>query len=870
MKHVTVSLLLLFVLGLMIPNAFTESVPDWVKNTAGWWATSQITDSAFLQGIQYLIKEEIIIILPTEVSESVAAEKVPTWFKNNAGWWANSQINDSTFISGIQYLIKSGIIVVPQAEMLITETTVKASNYPDWLINNPSWVSAREFTNSSFDNFDTEYTDEKLTPCDNCVVTTNSLGFRGSEFSKDKSDKTYRIFAVGGSTTHGATLVNDDETWPVYLQQKFNQIDLEVTVEVINVGIMAATTEQEYKMVKDRLVDYNPDLIIMYDGWNDIQHLTVNKTIQNWQSVCELGIEKGFETIIILQPLAGTGNRVLTDHEHQNLNAVNIEKLHLLAENLITLNQYCAKTADFRGIFDYIQHPIFTDEGHTELLGNQIIAENIFVISLPIVSAENGLSYETKTEFPLHYYSSNTNKFTIYGVGADFTGRNFDGLYLKNAIFDKANLSNVSFRDSKLSEARLAFADLTGTDLSGIDFSNSNLAGTDLSKNILTETILRGTNLSYANLSGQDLSDKDLTDTVLRGANLSYANLGNFDFSGRDLTGVNLSGQDLSDKDLTDTVLRGANLSYANLENFDFSGRDLTGVNLSGQDLSSKDLTGTILLSADLTDAILPDSILSGNNFDSTVFNGMNLSGKDMSYSKFQYASFDNANLEGANLEDANFIQVDFTKIKNKSLAGADLFGTSFAHSNLSGVNLAGAILAQTNFWKASLSGLDFTVISDKSSHGSSFIYANLSDSNFEGVDLSHQGEYHKVFKNKASFVNLSDTDLITNLFGKQNTLLIVSKEASGNDLVVDYILFNNFKNANLENANFKNADLRFAGLYSADLTNADLSGADLRNAFLSNANLSNANLQGANLSDAIWNESTILKCKNHPICSSE
>ena len=263
MKHVTVSLLLLFVFGLMIPNAFTESVPDWVKNTAGWWATSQITDSAFLQGIQYLIKEEIIIIPPTEVSESVAAEKVPTWFKNNAGWWANSQINDSTFISGIQYLIKFGIIVVPQAEMLMTETTVKASNYPDWLINNPSWVSAREFTNSSFDNFDTGYIDEKLTPCNNCVVTTNSLGFRGSEFSKDKPDTTYRIFAVGGSTTHGATLVNDDETWPAYLQQKFNQIDLEATVEVINVGIMAATTEQESKMIKDRLVDYDPDLIIM-------------------------------------------------------------------------------------------------------------------------------------------------------------------------------------------------------------------------------------------------------------------------------------------------------------------------------------------------------------------------------------------------------------------------------------------------------------------------------------------------------------------------------------------------------------------------------------------------------------------------------
>ena len=47
---------------ILIPNAFAESVPDWVKNTAGWWATDQIDDSAFLQGIQYLIKEGIITV----------------------------------------------------------------------------------------------------------------------------------------------------------------------------------------------------------------------------------------------------------------------------------------------------------------------------------------------------------------------------------------------------------------------------------------------------------------------------------------------------------------------------------------------------------------------------------------------------------------------------------------------------------------------------------------------------------------------------------------------------------------------------------------------------------------------------------------
>ena len=38
-------------------NIDETSIPVWIKNNAGWWATDQIDDSAFLQGIQYLIQE---------------------------------------------------------------------------------------------------------------------------------------------------------------------------------------------------------------------------------------------------------------------------------------------------------------------------------------------------------------------------------------------------------------------------------------------------------------------------------------------------------------------------------------------------------------------------------------------------------------------------------------------------------------------------------------------------------------------------------------------------------------------------------------------------------------------------------------------
>jgi len=108
-------------------NIDETSIPAWIKNNAGWWATDQIDDSAFLQGIQYLIQEGIMIIPTTETSESSddsdaipdAGQRaqefdqhVPTWIKNNAGWWATDQIDDSAFLQGIQYLVQKGIIVV--------------------------------------------------------------------------------------------------------------------------------------------------------------------------------------------------------------------------------------------------------------------------------------------------------------------------------------------------------------------------------------------------------------------------------------------------------------------------------------------------------------------------------------------------------------------------------------------------------------------------------------------------------------------------------------------------------------------------------------------------------------------------------------
>jgi len=228
--------------------------------------------------------------------------------------------------------------------------------------------------------------------------------------------------------------------------------------------------------------------------------------------------------------------------------------------------------------------------------------------------------------------------------------------------------------------------------------------------------------------------------------------------------------------------------------------------------------------------------------------------------------------LENTNLDSADFMKADLTKIKNKSLAGTDLTHASFLLSNLSGINISGATIAETNFSYAELSGLDFTVTSTPY-YGTIFAFANLSNSNFESVNLSPQDMYTSTYENKAHLVNLQGQEFVTSVYGVgYDNIRTISKEVIGNDLIVSYVIFNNFNNANLENVNFKNAGLAYANFFKANLTNADLSGADLRKSILVNANLrgvdlTGADLTGANISGVIFDDNTIRNCVGNSIC---
>ena len=85
-------------------------IPDWIKNNARWWSQGMIGDNDFVEGIQYLINNEIMQVPPSTPGTKTGSNEIPSWVKNVAGWWGDGLIRHNDFVESIQYLIQNRII----------------------------------------------------------------------------------------------------------------------------------------------------------------------------------------------------------------------------------------------------------------------------------------------------------------------------------------------------------------------------------------------------------------------------------------------------------------------------------------------------------------------------------------------------------------------------------------------------------------------------------------------------------------------------------------------------------------------------------------------------------------------------------------
>jgi lysophospholipase L1-like esterase len=115
------------------------------------------------------------------------------------------------------------------------------------------------------------YTLFQLTPDyndGNNFYTTNSMGYRDIEFVVEKKSGVKRILALGGSTTYGASVPRNENTWPSKLNELLKKNNF--SYEVINGGVDSASSAEILSswLFKHRFL--KPDLVILNLGINDI------------------------------------------------------------------------------------------------------------------------------------------------------------------------------------------------------------------------------------------------------------------------------------------------------------------------------------------------------------------------------------------------------------------------------------------------------------------------------------------------------------------------------------------------------------------------------------------------------------------------
>ncbi|MFQ5708224.1 MAG: SGNH/GDSL hydrolase family protein [bacterium] len=97
----------------------------------------------------------------------------------------------------------------------------------------------------------------------------NSLGFRGDEIVIPKPEGEYRIFCLGGSTTYTSGVEDYRMAYPELLEQELKEQGF-ANVNVINAGTGGWSSWESLINFEFRILDLDPDMIIVYHGINDI------------------------------------------------------------------------------------------------------------------------------------------------------------------------------------------------------------------------------------------------------------------------------------------------------------------------------------------------------------------------------------------------------------------------------------------------------------------------------------------------------------------------------------------------------------------------------------------------------------------------
>jgi len=121
----------------------------------------------------------------------------------------------------------------------------------------------------------------------------NNLGFRGQDMEIRKPSDVYRILLVGDSFTEGESVAENY----TFSNLTGKEITLETghKTEVVNMGVMSYAPAVYYRMIKDKGLPLNPDLVIVNVDMSDFQN--------DYAYAKDMDVDGNFQNILFQQQM---------------------------------------------------------------------------------------------------------------------------------------------------------------------------------------------------------------------------------------------------------------------------------------------------------------------------------------------------------------------------------------------------------------------------------------------------------------------------------------------------------------------------------------------------------------------------------------
>jgi len=722
MKIALVLIITIGIFMIMIPSAYAENIPNWVKNTAGWWSTDVISETEFVNAIEFLVNEGIIEI---DNENSIKDNLLQTREKIILTIWDDVQLPPN-LPDKIEKKIDDEIFEkIPYNKQTDSYTvTMKHDVYSKIFLLHP-------------------------------IIQNNELIILNN--------------GHGGRIHDPTDLYSEINTVRFFLNKGYSVLIVSLPLEGINNRPIVMPSDnlelnELMKMEYDEIVD---------EGKFKLEHHLHFEFLKN----------NDFNPMsYFFEPINSTLNSIDDEYDFDKYHMIGISGGGWVSAVYSAIDERISTTHSIAGMVP-IEYLIEEDRGHWEIEELGKIIDYTDVYTLSTLNERKFLQFFNSND-PCCFGKGQDLSFSeIVLENAEKLENSSYNLFTINNYFHKINpeIMKVIFvhltdgnenyfneSETRYSNNDFSFSTITervfSTDLINSDFSQSELSNIDFSKSNLSNSVF-----FYGQLNNVDFNDSDLSNS-----NLSYTRVLYSNFENVDLTNSDFKSAVIINSNFQNSILDGTNFSFVICYICDFKNTDMNSVKIpkiktiqyyprfpasdfTGVDFRSWDgkridfsavniadimphgpyrgidsMEGSVKYSAESDyyvgegGAILSESNFSDMNLQKMIFSrGMiNVSPAgmtsciDSSYKLTNFPTYDEINNSyscwNSVFDYTIAVKLDSANLSNSNLSGNQLGvvympNTDFSNSILIETVLKGSIMIDSNFTNANLEGANFT-----------------------------------------------------------------------------------------------------------------------------------------------------------------